>query len=122
MKKISVVFLSIVLTGCASFEDLKEAYLMKYDPNEYQQIADIRTTASLSKLHCDDFQVSKNNAIAISSKARGFKQFVEYLPYNSKVITASGELDKMAQGVKEFYEKNEKSKRSEAELNRRPCD
>jgi hypothetical protein len=108
MKKIFVIFLLSTLAGCATFADLKEAYLMKYDTNEYQQIADIRTTASLAKLKCDNFQESKDNAIIISAKVRGFKQFVEYMPYNSKVITASVELDKMAQGVKEFYEKNEK--------------
>ena len=49
MRKILAAGLLVALQGCAVID----AYLMtKYDPNEYQQIADIRTTAYLSKESC----------------------------------------------------------------------
>ena len=107
MKKLILLFL-ILLTGCASFNDLKEAYLMKYDANEYMQISDIRTTASYAKQTCTDVTESKRQAEAISKKTTTFKNYVQYLPYNSKVINASQDLDKIAQGLNDQYQKNDK--------------
>lgn len=104
MKKIIILLTASMLTGCA----LIDAYLMKYDPNEYQQVANIRTAASLAKTQCDDFQASKNNAIAIADKTYTFVQFAQYVPRNEPVKKASVELDKIAQGLKEQYKKSDK--------------
>ncbi len=93
-----------LLTGCAAID----AYLMKYDPNEYQQIADIRTTAHLSKSSCDNPTQAKQQAEIIANKTLAFKQFVQYLPRNAKVVEASGELDKITQGLKDQYAKSDK--------------
>jgi hypothetical protein len=104
MKKIILVCAVTLLSGCT----LLDAYLMKYDPNEYQQIADIRTTASIAKTQCDNPLMSTSNAVAISNKTLAFVQFTQYLPRNDKVKAASVELDKMAQGLKDQYTKSEK--------------
>lgn len=96
------LFLVVSLSGCST---LIESYLMKYDVVEYQQISEIRTLAHFSKEHCDNQDVSKQNADVLYKKTFQFKNYVEFLPYNSKVIPASIELDKMAQGLTELYRK-----------------
>jgi hypothetical protein len=104
MKKILIVAL-LFLSGCST---LMDAYLMKYDTNEYQQISDIRSSAYYGKLSCDNIDESKDSAISIAKKTLVFKQFVQYIPHNDKVINSSIELDKMAQGLKDQYEKSNK--------------
>lgn len=107
MKKLLLVGV-LLLSGCATFDTLVDSFLMKYDSSEYQQIADIRTTASLSKGTCDNFDVSKQQADTISKKTVGFKNHTQYLPHNDKVINSAIDLDKMAQGLKDQYTKNDK--------------
>lgn len=104
MKKLLLISAVALLNGCA----LLDAYLMKYDPNEYQQISDIRTTASISKTQCDNPLMSESNATVISNKTLAFVQFTQYQPHNDKVKSASIELDKMAQGLKDQYAKSSK--------------
>jgi hypothetical protein len=104
MKKLLLLSTVVLLNGCA----LLDAYLMKYDPNEYQQISDIRTTASISKTQCDNPLLSESNVVVISNKTLAFVQFTQYQPHNDKVKSASIELDKMAQGLKDQYAKGSK--------------
>mgnify|MGYP003336117048 CR=1 FL=1 len=104
MKKLAVLIIATMLSGCAAVD----AFLMKYDPNEYQQISDIRTTAYLSKESCSDPARAKVQAEVLANKTLTFKQFVQYLPRNDKVIAASGDLDKIAQGLRDQYAKTDK--------------
>jgi hypothetical protein len=104
MKHLVVATVFFMLSGCTAID----AFLMKYDPNEYQQIADIRTTAHLSKSSCDNPTLSKQQADTLANKTLTFKQFVQYLPRNNKVIAASIDLDKIAQGLKDQYTKTDK--------------
>jgi hypothetical protein len=107
MKKL--ILLSVIaLAGCASFSDLKEAFLMKYDTNEYFQISEIRTDAYYAKQNCSNFEESKKQAESIARKSFAFKNYVQHLPNNSKVITASVNLDAIAEGLKDQYQKNDK--------------
>jgi hypothetical protein len=105
MKKLLVISV-LMLTGCST---MLESYLMKYDTNEYAQIAGIRTTASLSKATCENETVSKEHADQIAKQTIMFKNYVQYLPHNSKVIAASTELDSMAQGLSAQYQKGKVS-------------
>ena len=102
MKNILILIPIIALTGCSTLID---AYLMKYDPNEYQQITQIRSSASFSKEQCDNVEKSKNNAELLAKETTTFKNYAQYLPHNNKVISASVDLDKIAQGLKEQYNK-----------------
>lgn len=102
MKKLVLLASIILLAGCST---LMDAYLMKYDPNEYQQITQIRTNASFSKEQCDNVEKSKVNAESLSKESTTFKNYVQYLPHNDKVIVASVELDKIVQGLKDQYNK-----------------
>jgi len=105
MKKSLVLLAIISLTGCSTVEVLKESFLMKYDSNEYAQISTIRTTAELSKESCDKPEESKANATTLTHQTALFKNHTEFLPYNSKVIAAAGELDKIAVGLLAQYQK-----------------
>lgn len=104
MKKLAIILVCASLSGCA----LVDAFLMKYEPNEYLQISEIRTSASLGKSNCEDPAEAKKQADSLAVKTFTFKQFVEHIPRNDKVIAASVELDKIAQGFKEQYEKTNK--------------
>lgn len=102
MKKIILIITTSFLGGCT----LADALLMKYDPNEYLLISNIRSTAYMSKFTCNDQKQSKERAISIANKTLAFRQFVEYLPHNNKVISSSKDLDEIAQSLKNQYEKS----------------
>jgi hypothetical protein len=99
MKKLSLVLL-ILLSGCSS---LIEAYLMKYDTNEYFLINDVRTAAQLGQLHCDDAVESKANAESLATKTLTLMNFAQYQPHNKPVQNSSIELNKIAQGLNDQY-------------------
>lgn len=105
MKKLLIVGL-IFLSGCST---LMESYLMKYDPNEYAQITSIRTNAGAGKLNCENEVVAKESADQIFKETVMFKNYVQYLPHNSKVILASTELNNIAQGLTTQYQKGKVS-------------
>lgn len=102
MKKIIILTVAVFLTGCGT---LLESYLMKYDSNEYKLITDIRTFAGDHKNHCTNQDVSKVNAKDLHLQTINFKNYSQYLPHNSKVIAASQELEKIAQGLNSQYQK-----------------
>jgi hypothetical protein len=105
MKKLLLALAVASLTGCSTLDTLKESFLMKYDSNEYAQISAIRTTSELSKESCDKPEESKINATSLAHQTAMFKNHTEFLPYNTKVIAAAGELDKIAAGLVTQYQK-----------------
>lgn len=102
MKTFLTIFATLLLSGCGT---LLESYLMKYDVNEYKLITDIRTLAGEHKNHCSNQELSKINAKDMSLQTTNFKNYSQYLPHNTKVIAASQELDKIAQGLTAQYQK-----------------
>lgn len=105
MKKILVLLSLSALTGCGS---LLDAYLMKYDPNEYWLVTDVRTMSSFYKNQCDNQTVSKQNAYLLLSKTTNFANYTEHLPHNDTVKKSSVELKGMAQGLNDMYVKSDK--------------
>ena len=99
MKKLVFIALISLLSGCA----LVDAYLMKYDTNEYRIITEIRAEAQAYKTDCNDPLLSRPNAIAIADKTNLFVMYSQHLPHNKPVMDASKELDKIAQGLKTQY-------------------
>jgi sugar diacid utilization regulator len=99
MKKLVLIAFILLLSGCA----VLDAYLMKYDTNEYRIITEIRAEAKGYKEECNDPLLSRPNAIAMADKTNLFVMYSQYLPHNKPVITASMELDKIAQGLKTQY-------------------
>jgi hypothetical protein len=104
MKRLVLIALVSLLPGCA----LVDAYLMKYDTNEYRMITEIRADAQGYKKDCDDPTLSKTNAGAMANKTNLFVMYSQYLPHNKPVISASMELDKIAQGLKTQYSSSAK--------------
>jgi hypothetical protein len=99
MRKLLLVLAVTSLTGCAAID----AYLMKYDVNEYASINDIRTVASLSKDRCDKENDAKMLADAIAVKTFNFQNYTQYLPHNEPTKKAAVELNKIAQGLNAQY-------------------
>jgi uncharacterized protein YceK len=87
MKKLLIASVIILLSGCATFDTLVDSFLMKYDSSEYQQIADIRTTAGLAKNSCDNFDASKQQADVIVVATVTGVPHVMVLPDNVPAVT-----------------------------------
>ena len=105
MRKLLAVSMIALLSGCA----LVDAYLMtKYDSNEYRQITEIRAEAQLYKTQCSNALLSATNAEKLAHSTKVFALYSEHVPRNENVIKASAELDKIAQGLAEQYQKADK--------------
>lgn len=104
MKKLVSIIVITLLSGCAVID----AYLMKYDTNEYKLITEIRADAQNYKTACANELLSTTNSIAIADKTNLFMLYSQYQPHNEPVQKASIELNKIAQGVKDQYAKGGK--------------
>jgi len=104
MKTLLIASLS-VLSGCT----LIDSYLMTpYDPNEYKLITEIRAEAQLDKAQCSDAELSKSNAAKIAADTKLFQLYSEHIPRNKDMITASNNLQEIAQGLSGMYAKENK--------------
>jgi hypothetical protein len=79
-----------------------------YDPNEYQAITSIRAEAQLFKSQCDDPIISKANASKLSTDTQFFVLYSEHVPKNADLISASKDLNAIAKGLTDQYEKANK--------------
>lgn len=105
MKKLILLSLVALLPGCALFD----AYLMsKYDNNEYRQITEIRAEAQLYKTQCTNALLSTVNAEKLAYDTRVFALYVEHIPHNENVQKSAVELNKIAQGLVDQYQKSDK--------------
>ena len=105
MKKLLSVSMIIMLSGCA----LVDAYMLsKYDNNEYKQITEIRAEAQLYKTQCANVLLSSANASKLAYDTRVFALYAEHVPHNENVQKAAVELDKIAQGINDQYQKSDK--------------
>jgi hypothetical protein len=105
MKKLLLALAITMLSGCA----VVDAYLMThYDPNEYKIITDIRADAQLYKSQCDDAIVSKANAIKLANATQLFVLYSEHIPRNTDLISASTDLNTIAQGLADQYTKSDR--------------
>ena len=99
MKELLPALVFAMLSGCA----VLDAYEMKYDTNEYKLVTEVRHTASLAKDSCDDAAVSAQNAVTLAGETSLFAMYAEHQPHNAPTISASKDLDTMAQGLKKSY-------------------
>ena len=94
MKRL-ILLSAIMLAGCSTVNQAVDAYLMKYDANEYKLATDIRTKASYAKNSCSDPVISKKNADSISYMTVTLKNYSEHLPHNKPVQEASVKLNEI---------------------------
>jgi hypothetical protein len=105
MKKLLVACSILALSGCT----LLDAYLMTpYDSSEYRIVTEIRTDASIYKTTCSNPIISATNAVALYHKTELFAAYSQYVPRNVNTQKASTELNNMAKGLANQYEKSDK--------------
>jgi hypothetical protein len=103
MKKLAIGLISLSLSGCTTFNTMLDAYLMKYDTNEYKLVNDVRTTAEVGKLKCEDTVEAKNYANQLAFNTLALKNFAEFQLHNKPAQSSTIELDKIAQGLANQY-------------------
>jgi hypothetical protein len=101
MKKVLLVLL---LSGCATFNDALDAYLMKYDNNEYKLITEIRTKAGVAKDKCSDSVESKRLAKELLYTSTFLMHYAEHLPHNKPIQQSTVELNDMVKGLSDRYD------------------
>jgi hypothetical protein len=103
MKKLLLVTV-LALSGCATINDVMDAYLMKYDNNEYKLITEIRTKAGAAKHNCSDVVESKKLAKELTYTSTFLMHYAEHLPHNKSIQRATVELHDMAKGLSDRYD------------------
>jgi len=103
MKKLLLIT-TLLLSGCATFNDALDAYLMKYDNNEYKLITEIRTKAGVAKDKCRDPVESKKLAKELSYTSAFLMHYAEHLPHNKPIQQATVELNDMVKGLSDKYD------------------
>jgi hypothetical protein len=95
------VILSVaVLSACT----LADAYLMKYDTNEYRLITEIGVDSSIYKTQCDG-STAQTNAQQLAYKTELFEKLTKELPHNQNNYNAAVSLNQIAQGLVDRYKK-----------------
>ena len=102
MKKVLLIL--VFLSGCATFNDIMDAYLMKYDNNEYKLITEIRTKAGSAKNNCIDATESKRIAKELLYTSTFLMHYAEHLPHNKPIQHATVELNDMVKGLADKYD------------------
>jgi hypothetical protein len=102
MKKLLLA--TLLLSGCATFNDLMDAYLMKYDNNEYKLITEVRTKAGSAKNNCADITESKRIAKELAYTSTFLMHYAEHLPHNKPIQQATVELNDMVKGLSDKYD------------------
>ena len=98
MKKYSLL-LVMLLAGCATVESTVDAFLMKFDANEYKLITDLRTNSSLAKAECSDVEKSRRNVERLYLTALSLRYYAEALPHNGPIQKSSVEMFDIVDGM-----------------------
>jgi uncharacterized protein YceK len=103
MKKLLLVTV-LSLSGCATINDAIDAYLMKYDNNEYKLITEVRTKAGSAKNNCADIIESKRISKELLYTSTFLMHYAEHLPHNKPIQQATVELNDMVKGLSDKYD------------------
>jgi len=103
MKKLISVCAFFALTGCSTVTNLVDAYLTKYDTNQYKIVNDIRTVAGVGKTKCNDPQEAGKLANQLAFDTLTLMNFAEFQPHNQHIQNSSIELNKIAQDLSQRY-------------------
>jgi len=102
MKKITIIFATVLLNGCA----LWDAYFMApYDANEYMLITEIRTNAAIYREQCGNPVIAPQNAQAMANRTLLYERYEENIPRNENGFKAARALNEIAQGLNTAYTK-----------------
>lgn len=104
MKKIIYISLLVMLSGCASIQNMYDAYNMaKFDVNEYQYIARIRTHAQLGGPLCGTPEV-KEHIKYIATVSQEYENYAELLPNNQNSFKLATTLTEITDEFAKRYQ------------------
>ena len=104
MRRLFIIITVILLSGCS----LLDAYLMKYDVNEYLLISELRTLAQISSDRCSSQESGEALSKELEFKSALFSNYAQHLPYNNAVKNASLELNKIVIDLRNIYKTGNK--------------
>ena len=103
MKRLALISLIVLLTGCASITKLIDSYRMaKFDNNEYSLVTQIHTLAQVGVTKCgtNDAPVYADTVYVKSLELRNYSASI---PENKDTITMTTELLAITKGLKDRY-------------------
>jgi hypothetical protein len=101
MKRVALIVLTSLLTGCAAIDAF---FMAKYDNQEYVLINKIRSTAQIAQKSCDKPIEVKPQLTEILNTSIEFKNFTQYIPRNPEAYKMAGQMVELSEQLK-FDEK-----------------
>lgn len=106
MKKLIGILVILSLTGCSTVQGMWDLLFMaKFDVNEYQYAASIRTESQLA--NCSNRDSMKQTAARIHQKAAELKNYTQYIPRNEPAYNMALKLFNETKSLTERYESAE---------------
>lgn len=97
MKKIALIVLTSLLTGCTVFD----AYFMAgFDNQEYALINKIRSKAQIAQKSCDKPVEAKPQIVEIVNTSIEFKNFTQYIPRNPEAYKMASQMVELSEQLK----------------------
>lgn len=110
IKKLAIIPLVFVLTGCAPFiTKLYDSYfLAPYDNLEYALVNKIRTMAYLSESNCLNKGQVQSDLEGMYFISLEVKNYSQYLPDNKDAVKLTSDLSLLVKGAYDHYQKSDK--------------
>lgn len=116
MKKLALVSLVVLLTGCASLQTLIDSYTMAhFDGNEYSLVNQIHTQAQVGVSKCGTKEVLVY-VDTVYVKSIELKNYSASIPENKDTITMTTELAAITKGLKDRYDSGDPVSQKYCEL------
>lgn len=116
MKRLALISLIVLLTGCASINTIIDAYRMaKFDSNEYSLVNQIHTQAQVGVAKCGTKEVLVY-VDTVYIKSIELRNYSASIPYNKETVTMTTELAAITKGLKDRYDSGESVSQKFCEL------
>jgi uncharacterized protein YceK len=103
MKRLVLISLITLLTGCATVQNLIDSYRMaKFDNNEYSLVTQIHTLAQVGVTKCSTAD-APIYADTVYVKSLELRNYSASIPENKNTITMTTELVTITKGLKDRY-------------------
>ena len=116
MKRLALVSLVVLLSGCASISTIIDAYRMaKFDSNEYSLVNQIHTQAQVGVTKCGTKEVLVY-VDTVYVKSIELRNYSASIPENKDTITMTTELAAITKGLKDRYDSGDEVSKKYCEL------
>lgn len=108
MKKIILIPVVFLLTGCAPFfYKIYDSYMLApYDNIEYGLVTKVRTQAEITEGICTTKDLVENNLDEMYFVAKELKNFSQYIPDNKDSIKLTKDLFELVNSTRNHYLNN----------------